>query len=245
MYEMDDLEEQDENTPKTLVFTDEFWQKKARQFRTNERQTAFVRALVENPGLTRTEAARMAGYSGSDVAMRVQATRAWGSTKIKALYTSCLDGQDLKELDIAGRDEILKWCSDQMRRGVGATQLKAGELLLKFHDGLENKGRTPFVETLTQLCEVALESRNPHLITAAIYAAQASEEKASREWRPPFTALQVLNIYPKILNSLESKHARYLDPSSAPRAKTHGGAASRPRGNGAEPARPVTTSHTP
>lgn len=233
-------DDQEENTNKTLVFTDEFWQEKARMFKTNERQTAFVRHLVENPGMTRTEAAKMAGYSGSPVALRVQATRAWGSNKIKAMFSACMVEQDLTKLDIATANEVLQWASKQMRQGVGQTQQKAAELLLKFHDTLEGQGhaKLPMPDLLTRLCDVGLQSHNPYLIASAIHS--AGQDSDLRDWRPSETAVHVLKIYPAIIESLGDRNARYFELQASPGRKKNSGAAASLNGNGI-PRNVVTT----
>ena len=241
---MADSEEQDENTPKTLVFDDEFWAEKQRQFNANPRQALFVRLLVENPGLTRTSAARQAGYQGSSIACRVQGSRMWASRKVQALYAAVLADSDLKALDVASRDEVLKWASNQLRAGVGQAQQKSAELLLRFHDGLEGQKRAnvPLPDLLTRLYDLGVSVGNPHLIAGAIFWAErdSAGDQACRDWRPSITALRVLRLFAKVTNSLEDRHARYFTTANAG-TKKNGGADSRPRGNGASEPQPVTT----
>jgi len=104
----------------------------------SDKQIAFARAIVEK-GASRTAAARAAGYSGTDNALRAVASRAYKSGKVQSLFAWAKAGGagvpdepgDLKEL------ERILW---RHARGQDkAHSIKASQILHSLQTTLDDK----------------------------------------------------------------------------------------------------------
>ncbi len=123
------------------------------------RRRAFVVAMIEAPSLSYTQAAIRAGYSGTEVSLRVQAHRLAHSERVLAAYHEEAEKR-LRAGAILGASVLVQIASNEMHKD----QLKAAGMLLNrigFHEKTEHKHvverATDDVEVKRQVVALAKE----------------------------------------------------------------------------------------
>jgi len=134
--------------------TDDWWHAQARIVGATQRQAAFARVMIENPGAKFNKVAELSGIVGTPHYLRTAGSDLAKHPKVKRLYELALVAKVDEEVEIAYPPELLKQLSEIARNDTSTTnRLKANDLLLKYHDRFD-KPQQSDESLLDRLCDV-------------------------------------------------------------------------------------------
>jgi hypothetical protein len=179
--------------------SDDWWNEQARIVGATQRQAAFARAMIENPGAKFNKVAELAGIEGTPHYLRTAGSDLAKRPKVKRLYELALVVKTDDEVEIAYPPELLKQLSDVARKDTSTTnRLKASDLLFKYHERFqESSSQLSDKELLDAFCK----DGHP---ASTIYSLHCAEEMAVK-WTPPASNLARLRSvkgYQSILEAL-------------------------------------------
>ena len=135
--------------------TDDWWDEQARIVGATQRQAAFARTMIENPGVKFNKVAELAGIEGTPHYLRTAGSDLAKHPKVRRLYELALVAKTDEEVEIAYPPELLKQLSVIARNDTSTNnRLKANELLLKYHDRFqEHSKQISDKELLDEFCK--------------------------------------------------------------------------------------------
>jgi hypothetical protein len=156
---------------------DDWWHEQARIVGATQRQAAFARAMIENPGAKFNKVAELSGIEGTPHYLRTAGSDLAKHHKVKRLYELALAAKTEDEVEIAYPPELLKQLSEVARKDTSTTnRLKANELLLRYHDRFD-KPQHSDESLLDGLCDVG----HPVFTILAMHYARETAVK----WKAP------------------------------------------------------------
>jgi hypothetical protein len=170
--------------------TDDWWQEQVRIVGATQRQAAFARTMIENPGAKFNKVAELSGIDGTPHYLRTAGSDLAKHPKVKRLYELALLAKSEEEVEIAYPPELLKQLSEIARNDASTNnRLKANELLLKYHDRFQEHSRQySDTDLLNEFCK----DRHPASVIYAMHCA----DKMAVKWTPPKDALARLRAVP-------------------------------------------------
>jgi len=163
--------------------TDAWWQQQAGIVGATQRQAAFARTMIENPGAKFNKIAELSGIQGTSRYLATAGSDLAKHPKVKRLYDLALLVKSDEEVEIAYPPELLRHLSEIARNDTSTTnRLKANDLLLKYHAQFqgENKEHND-KDLLDKLCDMG----HPVFVILAMHYAH----QMAVEWTPPGKAL--------------------------------------------------------
>ena len=122
--------------------TDAWWQQQAGIVGATQRQTAFARTMIENPGAKFNKVAELSGIQGTPRYLATAGSDLAKHPKVKRLYDLALLAKTEEEVEIAYPPELLRHLSSIARNDTSTTnRLKANDLLLKYHAQFQGEGK--------------------------------------------------------------------------------------------------------
>jgi hypothetical protein len=169
---------------------DDWWHEQARIVGATQRQAAFARTMIENPGAKFNKVAELAGIEGTPHYLRTAGSDLAKHPKVKRLYELALVAKVDEEVEIAYPPELLKQLSEIARNDTSTNnRLKANELLLKYHDRFQETNRQL---SDTDLLEEFCKDGHP---ASTLYAIHCADE-LGMQWTPPGPQLARLRAVP-------------------------------------------------
>ena len=170
-----------------------------------QRQAAFARTMIENPGAKFNKVAELSGIQGTARYLATAGSDLAKHPKVKRLYDLALLAKSDEEVEIAYPPELLRHLSEIARNDTStANRLKANDLLLKYHDRFHEQDKQSDEGFLNKLCDM---DHPVFTILALDYA-----DKMAVKWAPPEKALariRGVTGYEAIINDLGlSRHVQ-------------------------------------
>jgi hypothetical protein len=178
---------------------DDWWHEQARIVGATQRQAAFARTMIENPGAKFNKVAELAGIEGTPHYLRTAGSDLAKHPKVKRLYELALLAKNEEEIEIAYPPELLKQLSEIARNDTSTTnRLKANDLLLKYHDRFQQSSQQlSDKDLLDEFCK----DGHP---ASTIYSLHCAQDLAVK-WTPPapnLARLRSVTGYQTILTEL-------------------------------------------